>query len=39
MASTVHPRGNDRFFQTNSYDVEFGGSEANVGACFGILGK
>jgi len=35
----LSPPGNDRFFQTNSYDVEFGGSEANVGAALAFWGN
>jgi len=35
----LSPPGNDRFFQTTSYDVEFGGSEANVGASLAFWGN
>jgi 2-dehydro-3-deoxygluconokinase len=35
----LSPPGNNRFFQTNSYDVEFGGSEANVGAALAFWGN
>ncbi len=34
----LSPPGNQRFFQTNSFDVEFGGSEANVGAALAYWG-
>lgn len=34
----LSPPGNERFFQTRSYDVEFGGSEANVGAAMAYWG-
>jgi 2-dehydro-3-deoxygluconokinase len=35
----LSPPGNQRFFQTHSYDVEFGGSEANVGAALAYWGQ
>jgi 2-dehydro-3-deoxygluconokinase len=35
----LSPPGNERFFQTDSYDVEFGGSEANVGAALAFWGN
>ncbi len=35
----LSPPGNQRFFQTNSFDVEFGGSEANVGAALSYWGE
>ncbi len=35
----LSPPGEQRFFQTNSYDVEFGGSEANVGAALAFWGN
>jgi 2-dehydro-3-deoxygluconokinase len=34
----LSPPGNQRFFQTQSFDVEFGGSEANVGAALAYWG-
>lgn len=34
----LSPPGNQRFFQTQSFDVEFGGSEANVGAAMAYWG-
>jgi len=34
----LSPPGNQRFFQTGSFDVEFGGSEANVGAAMAYWG-
>ncbi|GMQ23542.1 sugar kinase [Algoriphagus sp. oki45] len=34
----LSPPGNQRFFQTTSLDVEFGGSEANVGAALAYWG-
>ncbi len=34
----LSPPGNERFFQTHSFDVEFGGSEANVGAAMAYWG-
>jgi 2-dehydro-3-deoxygluconokinase len=34
----LSPPGNQRFFQTNSFEVEFGGSEANVGAALAYWG-
>lgn len=34
----LSPPGNQRFFQTHSFDVEFGGSEANVGAALAFWG-
>lgn len=34
----LSPPGNQRFFQTHSFDVEFGGSEANVGAAMAYWG-
>lgn len=34
----LSPPGNQRFFQTHSFDVEFGGSEANVGAALAYWG-
>lgn len=34
----LSPPGNQRFFQTHSFDVEFGGSEANVGASMAYWG-
>jgi 2-dehydro-3-deoxygluconokinase len=34
----LSPPGNQRFFQTHSFDVEFGGSEANVGASLAYWG-
>ena len=35
----LSPPGNQRFFQTHSFDVEFGGSEANVGAALAYWGN
>lgn len=35
----LSPPGNDRFFQTNRYEVEYGGSEANVGAALAFWGN
>lgn len=34
----LSPPGNQRFFQTHSFNVEFGGSEANVGAALAYWG-
>ena len=34
----LSPPGNERFFQANSLDIEFGGSEANVGAALAYWG-
>mgnify|MGYP005858875005 CR=1 FL=1 len=34
----LSPPGNQRFFQTHSFEVEFGGSEANVGAALAYWG-
>ncbi|TDQ19222.1 2-dehydro-3-deoxygluconokinase [Algoriphagus boseongensis] len=34
----LSPPGNQRFFQTDSFQVEFGGSEANVGAALAYWG-
>ncbi|MFN5332916.1 MAG: PfkB family carbohydrate kinase [Bacteroidota bacterium] len=34
----LSPPGQQRFFQTHSFDVEFGGSEANVGAALAYWG-
>lgn len=34
----LSPPGNQRFFQTNTFEVEFGGSEANVGAALAYWG-
>lgn len=34
----LSPPGNQRFFQTQSFEVEFGGSEANVGAALAFWG-
>ena len=34
----LSPPDNQRFFQTNSFEVEFGGSEANVGAALAYWG-
>ncbi len=34
----LSPPGNQRFFQTHSFEVEFGGSEANVGAAMAYWG-
>ena len=35
----LSPPGNERFFQTDSYAVEYGGSEANVGAALAFWGN
>ncbi len=35
----LSPPGNQRFFQANSLEVEFGGSEANVGAALAYWGN
>lgn len=35
----LSPPGNNRFFQTDSYEVEYGGSEANVGAALAFWGN
>ncbi len=34
----LSPPGNERFFQANTLDIEFGGSEANVGAALAYWG-
>jgi 2-dehydro-3-deoxygluconokinase len=35
----LSPPGKERFFQTDSFDVEYGGSEANVGAALAFWGN